>query len=102
MGLPCDRDVSTLVSRTGRGPGTGTKTYPVLVVCGQAILPLTMVPHGFPYRPPAVELVMAPVSGRLISGPFRWESALLRASTEGQRSYCSFAYSALACLKVRM
>ena len=31
LGLPCDRDVSTPLSRTGCGPGIGTKTYPVLV-----------------------------------------------------------------------
>lgn len=42
------------------------------------------------------------ISSKPTSGPFRWESALPRASTEGQRSYCSFAYSALACLKIGM
>ncbi len=42
------------------------------------------------------------ISPKPTSGQCRWESALLRASTEGQRSYCSFAYSALACLKAGM
>jgi hypothetical protein len=51
------------------------------------------------------ELMMQSIiitSDKPTSGPCRWESGLLRASTEGQRSYCSFAYSALACLKIGM
>jgi hypothetical protein len=42
------------------------------------------------------------ISPKPTSGPCRWESALFRASTEGHRCYCSFAYSALACLKIGM
>src|SRR5580693_1843330 len=71
------------------------RKVPVVVLTG-------MLPHRIPLSTSHCRAGHGPVSAPRLLDRFFGSAPTPSASTAGQRSYCSFAYSALACLKIGM